>query len=53
MRYFLMLSITINSLYYWRCFHHVAQGYSSLALAHLRACEKGGLRLEKAIVIVL
>jgi hypothetical protein len=50
MRYFLMLSITINSLYYWKCFHHVAQG-SSLDLA--TCVQKGGPRLEKAIVIVL
>jgi hypothetical protein len=34
MRCFLMLSITINSLYYWKCFHHVAQDYSILDLAH-------------------
>jgi hypothetical protein len=31
---FLMLSITISSLYSWKCFQHVAQGYSSLDLAH-------------------
>jgi hypothetical protein len=48
-----MLSIIINSLYYLKCLHHVAQGYSSLDLAHLRACEKGRPRLEKAIAIVL
>jgi hypothetical protein len=55
MRCFLMLSITINSLYYWNASTMLRKAIPAL-ICHwltLHSCEKGGLRPEKVIVIVL